>query len=363
MDGAFLAGVYEAGLNPEAWPDAVDLISKGFGNAKVGLLHFNRLSLSLEGWTHDLDPETWRTRSSAYHDPRNNPSVRIALSMPVGQVLDRRRFIDDSGFDQHPMKLNFFAPNRMFHLMLSTVQREPDSASFLLISRPREAEAFEPREILLGSMLADHVGRAMRTYCALQLADSRALAFDRALDRLSAGVVLVDASLRVLHANAAAGRMLEAGDGVALRLGRVSFSDPRAQQKLAAMRLSDPARGIVDIEMQARRRELPALRVTIFPALGEAAAIAPRSRLLILIRDPEQDAAAKSVARLASAFGLTPSEVRVAALAAAAASTREISACLGSSENTVKTHLKMIYLKTGTSRRAEFVRLVLAQSP
>ena len=65
------------------------------------------------------------------------------------------------------------------------------------------------------------------------------------------------------------------------------------------------------------------------------------------------------MAKLADTVDLTPAELRVAAYAAEAASTREIAACLGLSENTVKTHLKSVYLKTQTSSRAELVRLVL----
>ena len=53
----------------------------------------------------------------------------------------------------------------------------------------------------------------------------------------------------------------------------------------------------------------------------------------------------------------------MAALAAVAASTRDIAARLGLSENTVKTHLKAVYLKTDARSRAGLVRLALAQAP
>ena len=62
---------------------------------------------------------------------------------------------------------------------------------------------------------------------------------------------------------------------------------------------------------------------------------------------------------IAASFGVTPAEARVAALVATAAPTREIADRLGLSENTVKTHLKAVFLKTGARNRADLMRLML----
>jgi DNA-binding CsgD family transcriptional regulator len=200
----------------------------------------------------------------------------------------------------------------------------------------------------------------MRTYRTLRLAEARTLAFAQALERLATGVVLTDASLLILHANPAVERMFQAGDGVGLRLGRLVLGDRRAQRQLelAAARLSGG--GFGDVQLDVWRRGRAPLRVTVLPAVGDSArAVAARAQLLILIGDPEEQVAPR-VATMAAAFGLSAAEARVAALAAAAASTREIAERLGLSENTVKTHLKTVYLKTGARSRAELVRLALA---
>ena len=256
MIDALVAQVYEAGLSPELWPETVRGVSDALGGAKVGLLHLDRPAMSIEGWSRDLDPATWTGGSPAeYHDPKSNPALRIALALPVGSVIDRRVFIDDAGVDRHPMARNFFEPNRMFHLLFSTVQRDPGSASFLFIARRREQPAFEPGDQSRATLLSEHIGRAMRTYRALGLAEARTLAFAQALERLATGVVLTDANLRVLHANPAGERMFEAGDGVELRLGRLVLADRWAQRRLelAAARLSDAAQRFGDVHLEAWR--------------------------------------------------------------------------------------------------------------
>ena len=196
-------------------------------------------------------------------------------------MIDRRVFIDDAGVHKHPVDRNLFEPNRMFHLLFSTVQRDSGSASFFLIGR-REQPAFEPDDQSKASLLSEHIGRAMRTYRALGQAEARTLAFAQALERLATGVVLTDANLRVLQANPAGERIFEAGDGVELRLGRVVLADRWAQRQLelAAARLSDAAQRFGDAHLDAWRHGRAPLHVTVLPAIGNTVALAPRARVL-----------------------------------------------------------------------------------
>ncbi len=58
-------------------------------------------------------------------------------------------------------------------------------------------------------------------------------------------------------------------------------------------------------------------------------------------------------------FGLTPAECRLAMLLADGHSLTAITEMIGVSRNTVKSQLSSIYGKTGTSRQAQLVRLLL----
>jgi len=65
-------------------------------------------------------------------------------------------------------------------------------------------------------------------------------------------------------------------------------------------------------------------------------------------------------ARVAQAFGLTPSEGRVTALLAEGRSVREIAAAADYKESYVRWLLKQVYRKQGISGQVALVRQVLA---
>jgi DNA-binding CsgD family transcriptional regulator/PAS domain-containing protein len=358
-----IGSIYDAALSPEHWDGAVQQIGATFG-AKVLLLHGGLRCLDDGGgaWSHGIDPATYNGPQEL-RTPEHNPGLRVALAAPVGHIFDRREFITDDGMDRHPVARDFFRPNGMFHLMASPVQKDAESVSLFFVARPREGHAFEGREPDALAALANHVGRAMRTHRALRLAEARGVAFAQALERLRHGVILADAALRVLHANRAAEVMLDAGEGLARRLGRLTLGDLRAQAALeaAARRLAGPRPELGETRIALPRPDgRPSRVVTVLPALGDGpSAIAPRAQLLILVADPE-GGAAPDAAALARAFGLTAAEGRVAVLAAAGTGVDAIAARLGVSGNTVKAQLKAVYLKTGAANRAELLRLALA---
>lgn len=65
-------------------------------------------------------------------------------------------------------------------------------------------------------------------------------------------------------------------------------------------------------------------------------------------------------ATLRDLFGLTEAESRVAAAYLRADTVKDVAQALGISANTVKTHLAAAYQKTGCTRQAQLVRLLMA---
>jgi DNA-binding CsgD family transcriptional regulator len=82
----------------------------------------------------------------------------------------------------------------------------------------------------------------------------------------------------------------------------------------------------------------------------------------LFIVDPNQ-APAISVANLRSVLGLTETEARVAISLAEGKSPEDIARDQGKAILTVRTHLRNAMSKTGVSRLAEFVGLVLRSDP
>jgi DNA-binding CsgD family transcriptional regulator len=78
---------------------------------------------------------------------------------------------------------------------------------------------------------------------------------------------------------------------------------------------------------------------------------------MLLICDPDRPAQIPA-AWMMDAYGLTLAEAGVALAVASAATISATARRLKISVNTVKTHLRRVYEKTGTSRQAELVRLM-----
>jgi DNA-binding CsgD family transcriptional regulator len=61
---------------------------------------------------------------------------------------------------------------------------------------------------------------------------------------------------------------------------------------------------------------------------------------------------------IARAFRLTPMELRVMLAIVEAGSVPATAEALGISDNTVKSHLKRLYVKTGVNRQTDLVKLM-----
>jgi DNA-binding CsgD family transcriptional regulator len=178
-------------------------------------------------------------------------------------------------------------------------------------------------------------------------------------DQLSVGIVLVDRCARVLFANAAA-RSMSGGDSGVLVNSRLTARSP-------AHRFDEFVQSALDRK---------AVRVVAFPSpAGGLPMIAlvspvrmadskrsyhrgPRNAVaLVRLYDPGRQAPIP-VSWMMDAYGLTRAEAQVAIAIASGASVAEIALRLRISANTVKTHLRQVFEKTGTCRQIHLCRLV-----
>ncbi|MFM1991629.1 MAG: hypothetical protein RJA99_4586 [Pseudomonadota bacterium] len=204
-----------------------------------------------------------------------------------------------------------------------------------------------------------------------------------AIDSLKQGVLLFDAAGHVLVANTAAQRTIRQHRGIAwvpspLRPHdrvRLQLRGRTLQLRLErALRLSVDAglaQGRPGVASDPRSLQVialadesgqPALIVQLMPTDTAATAEDPdRPAVLGLLIDRSSSPALEP-AMLRDLFGLTEAESRVAEAYLRADTVKEVGGLLGVSVNTVKTHLASVYQKTGCTRQAQLVRLLMALS-
>lgn len=198
------------------------------------------------------------------------------------------------------------------------------------------------------------------------LVDARALgsSVTGLLNNVLAGVILLDARGRIAAMNDCAQEILDRGDGLFDEGGFVKVTAKDEQAALNRMLGRALPRynsaGESGSMAVGRADALSRLVLHVTPVEdphGEARPVGVAALLLVV--DPASPARVDPD-RLQSAFGFTPAESQLGAMLAEGRSLRDIAAVTRRSEGTVRWHLKQIFGKTGLSRQAEVVQLVLS---
>jgi ATP/maltotriose-dependent transcriptional regulator MalT len=181
-----------------------------------------------------------------------------------------------------------------------------------------------------------------------------------ALDRVADGVVFVDAAARVLYLNRQAREFFSSRRCRATRGEELAFTHPRTQNAFRrALHLSNAEAH----EEATRPREFLVLggsHSIIARAAVETlrrTSTAEPSTFLVALHPQPQDARV-SAESLATLYGLSRGEARVASQVVAASSIADLAARLTLSRNTIKTHLRHIFRKCEVASLAQLTALV-----
>jgi DNA-binding CsgD family transcriptional regulator len=239
-----------------------------------------------------------------------------------------------------------------------------EGATSSSLSLLRSAEYTEP-DLEFVRHLMPHLARALQYHQRFSdLERTRQSAAD-ALERLPIGVMLLDASGRVLLANRAARAILDLDDGLSLQAKR-----PVAALHTETLRLRrfittaltrgaahDGAGGALSVSRPSHRRPFEVLVTPLGESaagdLGHGAATAA-----LFLSDPER-AVQADAGVLQQLYGLTRTEARVATGLAGGLSIREIAEANAMTMNTARWHAKNVFAKTDTAGQSDLVRLVV----
>jgi DNA-binding CsgD family transcriptional regulator len=213
-------------------------------------------------------------------------------------------------------------------------------------------------------LIAPHIRRAAMISKVVNLRQNEAASLTEAMDGLRAGVILVDADAKILHANVAAHAVLEQGSILRASAGRLVSCDAKTSADLrtifAAAAQGDSSAGARGVPLpnaadpgethvahvlplaSSRRRRAASDNVAVAAVFIHKATIATSS-------PPEI---------VAQTFKLTMAELRVLFAIVEVGGVPEVADVLGIAPTTVRTHLSRVYEKTRVSRQADLVKLV-----
>jgi DNA-binding CsgD family transcriptional regulator len=206
------------------------------------------------------------------------------------------------------------------------------------------------------------VRRALQLRSRLAHVDAQPTASD-SLSQIRLAVFVVTGAGANVEVNREAERLLRIGDVLRGTAGQLSGPTPDITEHLLSLIEGAAAtargeQGSTGGSFRVARPGRPPAAILVAPfrevqnGLGAAVPCA-----IILVQDV-LDAASRA-AELQTEFGLTPAEATVADHLISGWSVAEIAHGHNLSINTVRTHLKQIFMKTGTGRQAEFVAVAL----
>lgn len=300
------------------------------------------------------------------HAPQN-PWLKVPTHEP-GAVWRGEEIVDGAALADSAFYRDWLGQTGLRHWLAGIVAVEGSSVTYVAAFRGMAAGPFSRRDVQRLRRLLPHLRHSLCKTAGLESDgfDGNALLM---LEHTSFGVLSFDRAGKVRYASAKATLILNRQDGLALRNGVLvaeSGSDTLRIADLVATTLGNGngnghanRRAGGAIAIRRRSDEMPYfLRVfpCIYPSSPERAASVGAIGIL---QDP-MDRVALDRELLASLYDLTPAETRVAELLSQGFSPAAVAADLGITINTVRTHLKRIFEKTGIGRQSELVRLLVA---
>jgi DNA-binding CsgD family transcriptional regulator len=370
--------IYEAACDPTRWPEflsafacavegrgtliythnfeTMDASTASYGGFPNGVIGFDPAFLSsLEHYNH---VNVWAQNETMLEPGR---PVTGAMLYPE-RKLPKTEFYHD-----------WLRPQDYFHAIGGIVVRDGPWAMKFSSLRSRRAGDFNSDEMRLYQALLPHLARAahiQRRFAFLQSLSTSSLAV---LDTVPAAVLLLDASARALHGNAAAEAELRRADPFRLACsGEIRVCGaPRAQ---AAVRTAigaavDPTRSVKEglpMVAQVARRSGEMLSVQALPlprsqrARGGTLIGRRLAACALVVHGVASRIPGIGLQLLRHVYGLTPAEVQVAVAMAEGETLKGYAERRRISRNTAASQLKRAFDKTGLRRQSELVRWLLS---
>jgi DNA-binding CsgD family transcriptional regulator len=318
--------------------------------------------------THFRHRDVWANAAAA-RGLLNRCVVRRGEELVPDAVLRRSAFFNELLRD-HGM-------GRLCALTLSDGGELSSVQPVLSLHRPPDASPFPDETVRLLQDCAPHLQRAMRLRVRLLAGREEACWSGRTIYRLPMGVVLLDAVGRIAGLNRAGQAMIDARDGLRLVQGRLQAEQGGEGRRLVHLLAAAVSAG--GKAASARRGEAADLRVSrpsgrapyllsVLPLSPEAAGPfddadggggcgGARIRAAVYIVDPAAVAPGLG-RRLSALFGLTAVEAGLVGDLLADLTPAEIGERRGVAISTVRSQLRSVFAKTGTTRQSELMNLV-----
>ena len=344
---------YEAAVLPELWPQACEALARDVNGHTATIFAINELGHHRFVCT----PNIREGIEKFVADPRLRDNVRPARALENFpfifarelDLLSEEELQSDFVFNDHikPAGMQWSA---------GCVFQEPTGHIVMFdILRRAGLDHYSDGELARLNTLKPDLARAV--YLASRMAFAEARSVANTLETVGLAAAVLSDGGQVMAANEAFEAL-----GNSIRIG----PKDRLQTERSALQLLNEAVETLQKGMPPRVQSIPIagtpdeppLVLHVLPIRRAARDVFARI-LAIVVVTPVGTVGAPDSRVISGLFDLTPAEAKIARLIAGGVSVEGIAESLSLSTETVRSHLKRVMAKTGTSRQVELVRLLL----
>lgn len=372
-----VARLYEAGagLNDVSWGQALRGVQRVLQAHTVRLLAIDLAQRSLLFYAEagDAPPEALLDYTRCYHliDPR----LARVLPMPAGRWAHCHEMFDDAFVARDHFYQEFLLPYGGRWSSGIKLMEEGGVAVIFAVTRRPERGPMAGDDLVLCDRLSWHVAKAFRLTERYRLSDDGTGVISAAMNQLGVPVFLLDGDCRIRFSNSSARSLMTAGGALYELDGRLALrqaDNDRAFRTLAkslygkagddrfpaSAYLPLTASGHEGVALPERPHVDGMMLSSLLPertigAFGESPA-------LLAVAHEQRGMSEPDPAVVASAFGLTRAEARIAIAFALGLSVEQIAERRCKAVSTVRSQVKSMLAKMGCTRQSEVVSRVLS---
>ena len=356
--------IYDAALDPALWIDVLGNTKRFVGGQAAALAWKDAVAKRGDSYYDDgdVDPAYRQLYFEKYI--KLDPCTTGQFFARLGEPICTTDIIPYEEFKKTRFYREWAQPQKLADFAATMLDKTATSIAFLGLFRHERDGLFDDEARRRIRLLVPHFRRALLIGNLIDLKTAEAASLADTLDGIGAGMFLVDADGRVVHANVAGRAMLNAASVLRAEGGRLTPHDPDAgvtlSDALTTSGSGDAALGIKGVAVPLLARDGDRYVAHVLPLTSGArrrAGTKYSAAAALFVHRAALDAPSPPEV-IATTYKLTPMELRVLLAVVEVGGVPEVAVSLGIAESTVKTHLGRTYQKTGTARQADLVKLV-----
>jgi DNA-binding CsgD family transcriptional regulator len=357
--------IYDTTLDPARWAGALETITS-FMHAKTSVLASEEIGGGPGSFYYSWgdDPKYSELYRAKYANL--NPSVvPIALTVKPGEVCSISSVISFDEFRRSRLYKEWVEPQGYGDVTTVIIEKSAKNFAHLAVAHHAQNSPANENARKRMRLLAPHICRAVAISKVIELSKIEAAMLAGTIDALAAGVFLLQVDGQIAHANASGKAILNEGQLFQEVNGIIQASDLQARATLRAAiadaaqsdsGLGNPGIAIPLISRDSERYVVHILSLTSGARRKTGHLYDAVVAMFVHKASQHRPTLIEAVAKQ---FKLTPSELRVLFAIIEVGGAPQVADVLGISLDTVKTHLKRVFVKTGTKRQVDLVKLVV----